>query len=102
MRSCSIRMGSRRDGFGSNCQFPNRRGPLLMNLPDNHPSFDEFAQLVIARLQETGVTGEISYDPEEFEISVAGEIKSVLYLGNAYRDYCSCSDKDRPESLRRF
>src|SRR5208282_2800690 len=73
-----------------------------MGRPDNNPSFDEFAQLVIARLRETGVTGEISYDPEEFEISVAGEIKSVLYLGNAYRDYCSCSDKDRPESLRRF
>ncbi len=48
------------------------------------------------------MTGEISYDPEEFEISVAGEIKSVLFLGNAYREYCSFSQEDRPKSLRRF
>ncbi len=69
---------------------------------DKNPSHDEFAQLVIARLRQTGMSGEISYDPEEFEISVAGEIKSILFLGNAYREYCSCSNKHRPNSLQRF
>ena len=71
-----------------------------MNLPDK--SKDEFAQLVIARLRETGMTGEISYDADEFQVVVEGEIKSILFLGNAYREYCSCSKKHRPNSLQRF
>ncbi len=33
---------------------------------------------------------------------MAGEIKSTLYLGNAYQEYCSFSQEDRPHSLRRF
>jgi uncharacterized protein YtpQ (UPF0354 family) len=73
-----------------------------MGPSDKNSSHDEFAQLVIARLRETGVTGEISYDPEEFEITVEGKIKSVLYLGNTYREYCSCSKKHRPNSVQRF
>ncbi len=73
-----------------------------MEHSDKEPAKDEFAQLVIARLRETGLTGEISYDAEEFEISVAGEIRSTLYLGNAYQEYCSFSQEDRPHSLRRF
>ena len=71
-----------------------------MNLPDK--SKDEFAQLVMARLRETGMTGEISYDPEEFQISVAGKITSTLFLGNAYREYSSLAPEDRSNSLRRF
>jgi len=56
--------------------------PTIMNLPDK--SKDEFfAQLVMARLRDTGMTGEIAYDPEEFQISVAGEKQSTLLLGNA-------------------
>ncbi len=66
------------------------------------PTHDEFAQLVIARLHETGMTGEISYDAEEFQIVVAGETRAILFLGNAYREYCSLSHEDRSKSLRRF
>ena len=65
-------------------------------------SKDEFAQLVMTRLQETGMTAEISYDADEFQISVAGEITSTLFLGNAYREYCSLPHEDRSNSLRRF
>ena len=61
---------------------------LTMARSDNKPSHDEFAQLVIARLRDTGMTGEISYDPEEFQIIVAGETQSILFLGNAYQEYC--------------
>ena len=73
-----------------------------MTHSDKDPSHDEFAQLVIARLRETGMTGEISYDADEFQIVVAGEIKSIIFLGNAYREYRSCSNKHRPNSLQRF
>ena len=31
-----------------------------------------------------------------------GETKSILFLGNAYQEYCSLSREDRPKSLRRF
>ena len=65
-------------------------------------SKNDFAQLVMARLRETGVSGEISYDADEFQVTVEGETKSILYLGNAYREYCSLSRKNRPNSLRRF
>ena len=76
-----------------------------MELPnDQHgrPGQDEFAQLVIARLRETGMVGEISYDRDEFQIVVAGEKQSTLFLNNAYQEYCSLSHDDRPKSLRRF
>jgi len=71
-----------------------------MNLPTI--SKDEFAQLVMTRLRETGMTGEIAYDAEEFQISVAGKITATLFLGNAYREYCSLAHEDRPKSLRRY
>ncbi len=63
---------------------------------------DEFAQLVIARLRETGVASEISYEPDEFQICVAGEIQSTLFLNNAYQEYCSISEENRHKALRRF
>jgi hypothetical protein len=69
---------------------------------DRNPSRDESAQLVTARLRETGMTGELSYDPEEFQIVTAGDIKSILFLGNVYGEYCSCSNKHRLNSLQRF
>jgi uncharacterized protein YtpQ (UPF0354 family) len=71
-----------------------------MDVPDK--SKDEFAQLVITRLRETGVTGEISYDPDEFQIAVVGDKESLLFLNNAYQEYCSVSEEHRPQALRRF
>ncbi|MEI8374165.1 MAG: DUF1444 family protein [Planctomycetota bacterium] len=69
-----------------------------MNIPDKN----EFAQLVITRLQEAGVIGEITYDPEKFMISEAGEKQSILFLHNAYQEYCSLPQEDRPQSLRQY
>ncbi len=66
------------------------------------PKHDEFAKLVTERLREVGVSEEISYDAEEFQITVGGETKSILFLGNAYREYGSLSEKGRPQVLRRF
>jgi uncharacterized protein YtpQ (UPF0354 family) len=73
-----------------------------MEPSDKHPSQDEFAKMVIDRLREAGVTDEISYDPEQFQVSVEGEKESVLFLHNAYREYCTLSAEHRPQSLRRF
>lgn len=73
-----------------------------MESSGNQPSQDDFAKVVIARLREVGVTGEISYDPDEFQISVAGEKETTLFLHNTYREYSTVSSEDRPQVLRRF
>ncbi len=69
---------------------------------DGANSQDAFARLVIERLREVGVTGEISYDSEEFQVTVAGEKESVLFLNNAYQEYCALSQEQRHKALRRF
>ena len=69
---------------------------------DSDPKHDEFAQLVIQRLREVGASGEISYDAEDFQITVGGETTSTLFLNNVYREYCALSEESRPQVLRRF
>jgi uncharacterized protein YtpQ (UPF0354 family) len=69
---------------------------------ENRDSQDAFAQLVIDRLREVGVDGEISYDAEEFQVSVAGEKGSVLFLHNAYQEYCTIGKEYQQKALRRF
>ena len=75
---------------------------IAMADPDNQDRRDAFAQLMITRLREVGVTGEISYDPEEFQVSVAGDKESILFLDNAYQEYCTISSEHRQKALRRF
>jgi hypothetical protein len=72
-----------------------------MKSSDKHLTQDEFAKLVIDRLREAGVTDEISYDPQQFQVSVAGEKESVLFLHNSYWEYCTVSAEHRPQALRR-
>ena len=71
---------------------------IAMTPRDGANSQDAFARLVIERLREVGVTGEISYDSEEFQVTVAGEKESVLFLNNAYQEYCAArrSNATRP------
>jgi hypothetical protein len=74
-----------------------------MTNPNDQAGRDAFAQLVIARLQELGVSGDVSYDPDEFQITAGGEeTKSILFLGNAYKEYRTLSEENRPQALRRF
>jgi hypothetical protein len=78
------------------------KGPEKRKTP---PSQEQFANLVMDRLREARLPGEISYDPDEFQISVAlgeNEPRAVLFLSNGYREYCSVSEGDRPQVLRRF
>ena len=61
-----------------------------------------FAQFVIDRLREVGVTNPIEYDAEQFQLQVEGEKGSVLFLNNAYREYCSLPVEHRSQAVRRF
>ena len=69
------------------------------------PSRDEFARLMQAALRRNGATGPAEYDPKEFTLRV-GDGRSggqhLLYLGNAYADYCRARRSDRREVVRRY
>jgi uncharacterized protein YtpQ (UPF0354 family) len=69
---------------------------------DNHDEKDVFAKFVIDRLREVGVTNPIDYDAEQFQLQVEGEKGSVLFLNNAYREYCSLPVEHRSQAVRRF
>jgi uncharacterized protein YtpQ (UPF0354 family) len=68
----------------------------------NQEDQNAFAQFVIERLREVGVTSPIEYDAEQFQLQVEGEKGSVLFLNNAYREYCSLSVEHRAQAVRRF
>src|SRR5271170_3298467 len=63
---------------------------------------DAFAEHVTQRLREVGVTNPINYDSEEFQLQIEGDKGSVLFLNNAYREYCSLPPDHRHQAVRRF
>jgi uncharacterized protein YtpQ (UPF0354 family) len=69
---------------------------------DSNDGQNVFAQFVIDRLREVGVTNTIDYDAEQFQLEVEGEKGSVLFLNNAYREYCSLPVEHRSQAVRRF
>jgi uncharacterized protein YtpQ (UPF0354 family) len=73
-------------------------------MPDSGPKNDKdaFAEFVIERLREVGVTSPIVYDDEQFQLQVEGEKGSVLFLNNAYQEYSSLPEEHRSQALRRF
>ncbi len=73
-----------------------------MGRSDKPTSQDEFARLVMNSLRQTGVSGEISYDPEQFQVMVEGKAESILFLTNAYREYRTVSEEHRPQALQKF
>jgi hypothetical protein len=52
-------------------------------------SQDEFAQLVMDGLRRAGVGGEVSYDADQFQVTVEGKIESILFLTNS----CDCDEE---------
>jgi uncharacterized protein YtpQ (UPF0354 family) len=69
---------------------------------DEHDDQDAFAQFVIDRLREVGVTGSIDYDAEQFQLQIEGEKGSVLFLNNSYREYCTLPAEHRGQAVQRF
>ncbi len=66
------------------------------------PSRDEFAQLMIGRIQQAGEKGRIEYQAEEFRIRGEGERSAALMLGNAYKEYCAAEGEHRERVLRHW
>ena len=69
-------------------------------VPD--PSKDDFARLMIDRIQQAGEKGHIAYQPEEFRLRSEGERSAVLMLNNAYKEYCEADEDTRDKILRHW
>jgi hypothetical protein len=74
----------------------------LLEKPSEPPTQDEFARLVTDCIREAGETGDIVYDPERFCLSPGDKDGTVLFLGNAYKEYCSAPEPRRPQVLQRY
>lgn len=62
------------------------------------PTQDEFAKLMMDRVRQAGENSEIRYDPDEFRLHG----KTVMYLGNAYAEYCGATGDKREKILRQW
>jgi uncharacterized protein YtpQ (UPF0354 family) len=66
------------------------------------PTQDTFAQWVSDGIRKAGATCEIVYDPERFSLSQADKDGTVMFLANAYQEYCSAAESIRPRIIQRF
>lgn len=53
------------------------------------PSKDKFAKLLVDAMHKAGETRAIAYDRGEFRLHTEAEKGSIVFLGNAYQEYCS-------------
>ncbi len=66
------------------------------------PTKDDFAQLMIDRIQQAGEKGSIAYQPDEFRLRGEGQRSAALMLTNAYREYCAADEEKRERVLKHW
>lgn len=66
------------------------------------PDRDKFAQIVAQALKGMGEARPLQYDAEAFTLSPEGEDSHIMFLGNAYQEYCSAPRSQRQAALQRF
>ena len=66
------------------------------------PTQDKFAQWVTDGIRKAGETADIVYDRERFCLSQGGKDGTVLFLANAYNEYCSAPEPIRPKVLQKY
>jgi hypothetical protein len=74
----------------------------LLEKPSEPPAQDKFAEWVTDCLRKAGATGDIVYDPERFCLYPGDKDGTVLFLANAYEEYCSVPEPIRPQVLRKY
>jgi hypothetical protein len=79
-----------------------RPGPAYRIILVTELNKDDFAQLMIGRIQQAGEKGRITYQPEAFRLRGEGEQSAALMLGNAYREYCVAGEAERERIIRRW
>jgi uncharacterized protein YtpQ (UPF0354 family) len=63
---------------------------------------DDFARLMIDRIQRAGEKGRLSYQRDEFRIRGEGERSAALMLGNAFKEYCAAEEAERERVLKHW
>lgn len=66
------------------------------------PSKNKFAKLLRDAIRRAGETSEIIYDQEGFRLHNGGDESRIVFLGNAYQEYCSAPTEKREETLSRW
>ena len=70
--------------------------------PPEPPTQDTFAEWVMDGIRKAGATAAIVYDRERFCLSEGGKDGTVLFLANAYNEYCSAPEPIRPTVLQKY
>jgi hypothetical protein len=66
------------------------------------PSKEKFAHLLAKAIRQAGETTTLEYDAEQASLKTASGPSNVLYLNNAYAEYCAAPRSNRPAILQRF
>jgi len=77
-------------------------GSILQPILVTEPNKDDFAQLMIDRIQKAGEKGPIAYHAEEFRLRGEGQRSAALMLGNAYKEYCAADEEKRERVLKHW
>ena len=74
----------------------------IPNKPSELPTQDKFAEWMTNGIRKAGATADIVYDHERFSLSQGDKNGTVLFLANAYQEYCSVPESQRPQVLQRY
>ncbi len=69
---------------------------------NNLPTKDEFAELLMNRIHQTGEKGKLIYEPEEFCLRAEGDKLAVMSLDNAYKNYCAVDADSRERVVKNW
>ena len=74
----------------------------LLEKPAERPTHDEFAEWMTDGIRNAGATADIVYDRERFCLSQGDKDGPMLFLANAYDEYCSAPEPMRPKVLQKY
>ncbi len=66
------------------------------------PTKDDFAKLLMDRIHQAGEVGKILYEPDGFRLRGEAERVGVIFLTNAYTEYCAADDDGRERVLKQW
>lgn len=70
--------------------------------PSNPPTMDDFAKLLMDRIHQAGEASNIVYEPEKEQLRGEGERSAVLFLSNAYQEYCTAPEDAREKVFKHW
>jgi hypothetical protein len=68
----------------------------------DQPTKDEFAKLMTDRIRAAGEKDNIAYEAEEFRLHGEGERAGVIFLINAYKEYCAAPTDARERVIKNW